>query len=156
MHTNSWQVTWFWEIYFPNYFYSLTRPLQLTTSKSGHLRPRYGRLKYAGSQYFFLYIIVVGTVYMVLVLCKVVDSDQTLEPWFWNILEHWINTINESIHNECKRSSPYSCDSLIGVQSAPTVAPLPCGATPPSTLGRERSGDKNPQRKDYIITDRTH
>ena len=31
------------------------------------------------------------------------------------------------------------------------VASPPSGATQPSTLDRERDGDMNPQRKDYII-----
>ena len=65
----------------PNYFYSLTRRLQVIVSKSGHLQPRYGCLKFLGSKYSFMYIIVVGTVWMVLVTCRVVNSDQIWGLW---------------------------------------------------------------------------
>ena len=54
-----------------------------------------------------------------LVACRVVDSDQIWNTWVCKIREHLIDTINGRIHSECKRSSPYCCDSLVGVQSAP-------------------------------------
>ena len=36
------------------------------------------------------------------------------------------------------------------------VTPLLNNAALPNTLGKERSGDKNPKTKDYIIIDRTN
>ena len=87
-------------------------------SKSGHLRPRYGRLKPARSQYSFLYINVVGAVCTELVLCRVIDLDQIWDLWVSNIPEHFIGTVDGRIHNECKRSSPDYCNSLVGVQNA--------------------------------------
>ena len=86
------------------------RPLQLLqqwASESG------------GSQYYFLYIIVVGMVRMVVVNGREVGSDQMWNAWVWKIREHVIDTIKGRIHSDWKRSSPCCCDSLVSVQSAP-------------------------------------
>ena len=70
---------------------------------------------------------------MVLVTCKVVDSDEIWDEWAWDIHKDLIGTINARIYSECKRSSPYCCESLL-VSSFPVLCSPMCAVNKPQPI----------------------
>ena len=70
---------------------------------------------------------------MVLMTCKVLDSDQIWDAWVWNIREHLISTINGWICSVYKRSSPYCFESLL-MSNFLVLRVLVCPANEPKPI----------------------